>query len=425
MSYTEREIAKLEQASRQLESNAARQGRSLTNTELHLQQTIQNQIRDLKNTPPRAETHQLSHVLGVNSRGHEGLFASLGEQLRAVAHAGIPGGQTDSRLFEINNAATGLGEDIPSAGTFLLQETFSDQIIGSLFGSDNVPSRCKRIPIGTNSNSLLINAFDETSRATGSRFGGVQSYFIGEGDTITPSKPKFRQMNLKLKKVCALIYTTDELMQDYVALGDLLTSVVTAELNFRLTDAILNGTGDNMPLGILNSGCLVTQALEDGQTLASPLMVENIMNMYSLFQPSEGASPVWLVNRTVLPQLYQLSLNVGVGGVAAFMPANGLSGVPYPSLMGYPILITEQNPMLGTKGDLLLVDLQSYIIAEKSGILGGVQAQMSIHVRFSYDESVFRFILRVDGQPAFAAPILPYKGSLAVSPFVCLATRSA
>ena len=34
-----------------------------------------------------------------------------------------------------------------------------------------------------------------------------------------------------------------------------------------------------------------------------------------------------------------------------------------------------------------------------------------MHVRFDYDESTFRFIFRVDGQPWWSAPLTPYKGS--------------
>ena len=48
-----------------------------------------------------------------------------------------------------------------------------------------------------------------------------------------------------------------------------------------------------------------------------------------------------------------------------------------------------------------------YIIAEK----GGVQWDVRIHYRFIYDESVFRFVMRVDGQPILASPITPFKGT--------------
>jgi hypothetical protein len=57
---------------------------------------------------------------------------------------------------------------------------------------------------------------------------------------------------------------------------------------------------------------------------------------------------------------------------------------------------------------------------------GGFQQDMSIHVRFQYDESVLRFVLRMDGQPWRASALTPYKGGSGAtqSHFIALATRS-
>lgn len=46
-------------------------------------------------------------------------------------------------------------------------------------------------------------------------------------------------------------------------------------------------------------------------------------------------------------------------------------------------------------------------------------------MQFLTDQSVFRFIYRVDGQPAVSQQLTPFKGTgNTVSPFVALATRS-
>jgi hypothetical protein len=45
-------------------------------------------------------------------------------------------------------------------------------------------------------------------------------------------------------------------------------------------------------------------------------------------------------------------------------------------------------------------------------------------VRFEYDESVFRFVTRLDGQPVRASALIPYKGSATLSNFVALAARA-
>jgi hypothetical protein len=56
---------------------------------------------------------------------------------------------------------------------------------------------------------------------------------------------------------------------------------------------------------------------------------------------------------------------------------------------------------------------------------GGVESASSIHVKFVYDESVFRFVYRIDGQPSINTPLTPYKGTASsISPFVTLAARA-
>ncbi len=66
--------------------------------------------------------------------------------------------------------------------------------------------------------------------------------------------------------------------------------------------------------------------------------------------------------------------------------------------------------------------MNGYVLGEK----GGIQSDVSIHVRFIYDESVFRFVLRLDGQPVRASALTPYKGGATVtqSHFIALEARA-
>ena len=66
----------------------------------------------------------------------------------------------------------------------------------------------------------------------------------------------------------------------------------------------------------------------------------------------------------------------------------------------------------------MLLDLSQYITITK----GGIQAAQSIHVKFTTDETAFRFVVRVDGQPLWNSVLTPYKGSDTQSPFVTVAT---
>jgi HK97 family phage major capsid protein len=91
----------------------------------------------------------------------------------------------------------------------------------------------------------------------------------------------------------------------------------------------------------------------------------------------------------------------------------------YGRMMGLPVIPVEHCATLGTPGDILLVDLSQYVIADK----GAPEAASSIHVRFLNDETTFRFIMRLDGQPTWKKALTPKNGTATQSPFIALATR--
>ncbi len=312
-------------------------------------------------------------------------------------------------------AVTGSSEALPADGGFLVGTDQIGEILKKVYDNSQVLSRVSRRTVSGNSNAITLNGIDESSRADGSRHGGVQSYWIAEGDNITATRPKFRRIELRLKKLAVLSYATDELVQDASMLEQEMSAAVSDELNFKLQDGIINGTGQGRPLGILTSPALVTVSEDSGQT-ADTITYSNIVNMYSRFW---GRNGVWLANRDVFPQLAQMSLAVGDAGAPVYLPANGASGMPYDSLMGMPLIFIEQCPTLGDKGDIILADLEQYILADK----GGVQSAMSIHVQFVNDEIVYRWLMRVDGQPTWNSALTPYKGSATRSPFVVLEAR--
>jgi HK97 family phage major capsid protein len=348
-----------------------------------------------------------------------GPFKSFGEQMLAIVRSSKPGATIDNRLLEIQNA-TGASEGVPSEGGYLVQQDFSSEIIKTIYDSDSLAPLCRKVPISANSNSIKINGIDETSRADGYRWGGVQGYWANEAGTVTASKPKFRQIELTLNKVMALYYATDELLQDAAAMNSVLAEAFGDEIKFKVNDAIFRGDGSGKPLGILNAGCLVSQAAETGQA-ADTVIFENIVNMWSRMPASSRANSIWLINQEIEPQLFTMSIPVGTAGVPAYMPANGLSTSPYATLMGRPVRAIEYAAKLGDVGDIVFADFSKYLLADK----GSVNFASSMHVLFAYDEMTFRVTYRVDGQPVLASALTPYKATSArtLSPFVALAAR--
>jgi len=380
----------------------------------------QERMRTLLETPNVPETKPAPSGIKVGEdRSAKDKFGSFGEQMMSVMRAGISGGFVDPRLYN-TRAVSGLGESVPSDGGFLVQQDFVTGLMEDVFETGKLAAKCDKIQVSGNASSIKINGVDETSRAS-SRSGGVIGYWLEEAGQKTASKPKFRKIELNLNKMIGLCYATDELLDDAMALEGVVRKAFVDEFGFMLDDAIINGTGAGQPLGVLNAGCLVSVAKETGQD-AGTIVAENIMKMRSRLFASSRGSAVWLINQNAEPQLHQMSLAVGTGGVPVYMPAGGLSGQPYDTLYGIPIMPIEQCATVGTVGDIILADFsKGYMLAEK----GGMKSDVSIHVRFDYDESVFRFVYRVDGQPKRATALTPYKGgaNFTQSHFVALASR--
>ena len=297
----------------------------------------------------------------------------------------------------------------------LVQTDFAADLVRRVYETGQVVSKMRRIPISGNANGLKINAVAETSRAAGSRWGGIVAYWLSEAGTKSTSYPKFRQMELSLKKLIGLCYATDELLQDATALEAVIRDGFAEEFAFMLDDAGVNGTGVGQPLGIMNAACRVQVT----RNTASHVYSEDIVAMWARMWAKSRPKAVWFINQDVEPELFKLNLGGGTAGsgvILTYMPPGGLSQAPYGTMMGRPVIPIEQCQTLGTSGDIILADFNEYLLIEK----GGMQSASSIHVAFATDQTAFRFVVRVDGQPTWNAALTPYKGSNTVSPFIVL-----
>jgi len=336
-------------------------------------------------------------------------FKSAGDFFVAVKNAAIHPSAIDPRLLPLK--ASGMSEGVPSEGGYLVSPTVASGIIERMYSTGKILQRISLDRLGPNSNAMTYNGIDETSRVDGSRYGGIQGYWMAEGGTKTASKPKFRQVELKLKKVAALAYATDELLSDVSALAGWLQRTVPNELRFKVEDAIYNGDGVGKPTGIMGHASLVTQL----RYAASAVSAQDIWAMYA--RRWVGAPDyVWLINQDVLPQLYAL----GNTYQNLFMGPT-MTSAPSGTLMGLPIVEVEYAATMGSTGDIMLASLSQYQGIER----GGIESATSIHVQFVTDETAFRFVYRFDGGPLWHSTLTPANGSNTQSPFVVLAAATA
>ena len=335
-------------------------------------------------------------------------WLNFGDYITAVKSAGS-GREVDKRLYQLK-APTGLGELIPADGGYLVPPTYAAGIIENVYSTGEILSRVSRLPVS--GNRLILNAVDESSRVAGSRQGGILGYWLAEAAAKTASNPTFRQIDLKLNKVAALVYATDELLSDTTALVSYLSRAVPNELRFMVEDAIIEGNGVGKPQGILNAAALETLTRDN----AGAVTYTDIVNMWS--RRFVGYKDyVWLINQDVNPSLDSMVLASSTEVPLRFIDY-GPEGVM--RIKGRPVIETEYNPTLGSVGDILLASLSQYQVIDK----GGIEAASSIHVNFVNDEQVFRWVMRVDGAPLWATDLTPFHGSNDVSPFVVLSSAT-
>jgi len=357
-----------------------------------------------KDAALQAEEEKLKTLVEVNVDEGDQQFETPGEFFKAVRNAALYPAGEDVRLKALK--ATGLSEGVPAEGGYLVPQQTAAGIMERMLKTGEI---LNRISLDTvTGNTMIYNGIDETTHI-GSLYGGIVGYWMGEGGAKTPSKPKFFEIELKLKKIAALCYATDELLDDVSALTSWLTRTVPEVLRWQVENAIIEGDGKGKPWGILNAPALVKPLRVD----ANKIQAADIATMWS--RRWVGASDyVWLINPSAFVQIAQLAVTYPV-----YVPPGGFSQAPYGTIFGRPVIETEYCQALGTSGDIMLASLSQYQAIGK----GGVEATSSIHVAFTTDETAFRFVYRFDGAPSWHSALTPLHGD-SVSPFVALTTAS-
>lgn len=408
-----------------LDAAAEAEGRAMTDVEsaefdaaVESIKKLDSEIERIRQLALTAPVTHAAAISGGHDRAIDRPWESMGAFLQAVAAAQSPGGTTDPRLYQAG--PSGMNSGTPSEGGFLVRKEWSDELIRGGMNRAVLAPRCRTIPIGAGADGLEAPYIDETSRVTGSRWGGVQVYRRTEADTVAASRPKLGLFDLRLEDLMAIGYATDRLLRDATALQAVMTDAFEEEFAWRVDYEIYRGSGVGEILGILTSGSpLVTVSKETGQG-AGTVVSTNLFKMYARVPERLIGGAIWVYNRALLPQFFEFAIQVGVGGAPIFMPA-GASGSPVNTFLGIPMISLEQAPAVGSAGDISLVNLREFILITK----GGVQADESMHVRFLHGERTFRWVYPINGRPKDRSAITPADGSTnTLAPFVTLEARS-
>lgn len=405
---TTRKIELLNEQLEKLRAVCVRENREPFNVEKSLMDDIENTIEHLQKSLPKDRLT----VVGPQGRASksastdDGGFESMGEILSAL-YRKSKGEGFDQRLRPLQiKASAQISETTPSEGGFAIPTMFVERALNEDLQDTVLLQLCDRQIMSVN--DMTLPAFQDDDHSSTAPFG-ISWGQIAEGDSFgsTQGTP-FRAMNLSAKKSGALFAVNNEWLSDAsTGVRQRLENVWRASLRWYVEDLLWTGTGSGEAHGALTGDGAVSIDIENGQADQS-ILTENITNMWSRLRPGSHNRAIWACNATCFPNLASLSLSVGTGGapVGILQTNASVAGAPATSIFGRPLYMSEHLPSIGNTGDLVLLDPLLYLLGDRQQIV----LDVSPHLKFDYDQTVFRASVRVDGQPIYSSALTPKNG---------------
>lgn len=333
-------------------------------------------------------------------------FNDMGEFLSV-----IQSGMLDQRLTV---RAAGQNEASGSSGGFLVPEELAVQVLGPAYEASVCMQRCQVVPMG--SDEKKIAGWDTSSASGGTLFGGFTPSIIEEGGTMSAQTGQVRSVKLTARKIGLLAKSSNELVDDAIAIPQLLQSGLSTAVGYTIDHFAIWGTGGGQPLGIFNAPSKITVDKEGAQ-VADTILYANLVKMFARLHPSCYANAVWLAHPSTIPQLETLTVPVGTSGAVIRLLTEGNGS---PEMLHRPIIFTEKAASLGDEGDVILTDLSQVAL----GMRKEITIEQSRHVYFASDETAWRAVVRFDVQPLWSAAYTPRNNGSTLSWCVTLQARA-
>jgi HK97 family phage major capsid protein len=336
-------------------------------------------------------------------------FSNCAEMCKAMV--GASKGNFDSRLIK------DLAESSNESGGYAIPDSMANFIWQEMLEDSPFFTQATLLPM--ESNNITVPYIEDLDRSGGSGIHGITVPHVAEAGTLADISPTMGACELKLHKIGGRCRVSNEMLEDSaLAMSTLLPKLFSDALSFRMQYEFLQGSGAGECLGIINAPATVEVTKEDGQT-ADTIVYKNICKMWSRLLPSARKNAVWMANLDTEVQLRTMSLVVGTGGSAVFV-LNSAGAVD--TIFGRKVYFTELLPTLGDAGDIIVFNPRAYGLGKKPD--SQIRIEISEHARYENDQTVFRALARLDGQPLQSAPITPQSGSAnTLSNFVKLGER--
>lgn len=348
--------------------------------------------------PAEADERDAPRVTEVHTFNSDD-FRNFGEFVHAVRF-----NPSDQRLAgrDVETRAD-LEVGTPAQGGYLVPEQFMTGLLQVAPNEAVIRPRARVIPAGNPPDGKVnIPALDQSG--TKGVYSGVTVTWIAEGAEKPETNPTFTEIELEPNEVAAHTVLTDKLIRNAPVADSIVRQLLREAIIATEDMAFLSGTGTGQPTGLIGHASNV----EVQRAVANEISYADVVAMFAA--ALTGGNLVWLASRSTLPQLMTMTDDSGqlVWQTSA---RDDIAG----TLFGIPVVLNNRQPALGTEGDLVLADLQYYLIKDGSPLA----IAASPHVYFTSNKTVIKAFWAVDGQPQLTSPIQAEDGT-SVSPFVTL-----
>lgn len=283
------------------------------------------------------------------------------ERLKAYAHA----------LFTGNTVALKtLSEGTNADGGFTVPQDFYNALVEEIADIAVMRSRVTVVPMKTNVLTVPVGEH------------GPDVYWTAEGVTKTTTTMDFRQPTITAYKMAAIIYLTDELIED--SAFDLVNVLVRrfAERIAREEDkVIVNGAGTTQPTGIFVNTSV------GARVCAGNLSFDNVIDLVYDLDSKYRAAAEFIVNPNNVRELRKLKDSNGrylwQDSVAMGQPA---------TMLGYPVVESYWAP----ESQIAFGDFKTaYWLGDRQRMT--VKITNDTETTFTQDKTAIRVVERIGG----------------------------
>lgn len=362
-----------------------------------LAQDIEREERLAKlETGVSASSGAASRGTTTTTTGTTGEFRNFGEWLNAAFRRDI---RPDA---EVRDQKLGVG----AQGGYLVPAQFLNEFLKLNPESQIVRPRARVIPGGDAPDAeLLIPALSQGANGV---YGGVTVGWTGEAAAMGETSATLEQITMRAREVTAYVKVSNMLMRNSAAASSIISSLLGDAVLGAEDYAFLQGDGVGKPLGVIN--CPGRKIIV--RNTANKILYEDILAAQQALLPESQAFAMWVVNQSAFSQVKDLKDS---SGNRIYTEGNLVKGFPA-TLDGIPIRFTGRTPVLGSEGDLMLVDLRYYLI--RDGLAPMIA--FSEHVGFVNNQTYVKVVRSVDGQGWIKTALELEDGSTTVSPFAVL-----